>query len=319
MNIGSNYKNKALPSMAQKRTSVWIDIKKDWDLYVLLIPGLIFLAIFKYTPMYGLIIAFKEFNIYDGIASSPWVGFDNFQRLFTSSAFYDVLKNTIIISFYKLVFLFPLPIIVAILLNEIKNMAFKRSVQTIIYLPHFLSWVIVSGIFINVLSVNGGIVNNLIQFLGGKPIRFFMDNNYFRTVLVGTAGWKETGWSTIIYLAAITGIDPQLYEAATIDGANKFKQVIYITIPGISPTIVLLFIMRLGSILEAGTEQILVMYNPTVYKVSDVIGTYVYRVGLGQSDYSFTTAVGLFESIVAFTLIISGNYLSGKLLKRSIW
>jgi putative aldouronate transport system permease protein len=319
MKIGSNFKNNALPSMNQKRTSAWVDIKKDWDLYLLLIPGLIFLAIFKYTPMYGLIIAFKEFNIYDGIASSPWVGFDNFQRLFTSSAFYDVLKNTIIISVYKLVFLFPLPIIVAILLNEIKNMAFKRSVQTIIYLPHFLSWVIVSGIFINVLSVNGGIVNNIIQFFGGKPIRFFMDNNYFRSVLVGTAGWKETGWSTIIYLAAITGIDPQLYEAATIDGANKFKQVIYITIPGISPTIVLLFIMRLGSILEAGTEQILVMYNPTVYKVSDVIGTYVYRVGLGQSDYSFTTAVGLFESIVAFTLIISGNYLSGKLLKRSIW
>lgn len=306
-------------SIKTKKTSIWTDVRKDWDLYLLLIPGLVFLAVFKYAPMYGLVIAFKDFNIYDGIAASPWVGFDNFSRLFSSAAFYDVFKNTLIISVYKMLFLFPLPILIAILLNEIKNMAFKRSVQTIIYLPHFLSWVIVSGIFINVLSVNGGIVNNIIQSLGGKPIKFFMDNNYFRGVLVGTAGWKETGWSTIVYLAAITSIDPQLYEAATIDGANKLKQAIYVTLPGMAPTIVLLFIMRLGSILEAGTEQILVMYNPTVYKVADVIGTYVYRVGLGQSDYSFTTAVGLFESVVAFILILSGNRLSGKLLKRSIW
>lgn len=318
MKIAPNNSKGLLP-LRSKRASLVTDIKKDWDLYLLLIPGLIFLAIFRYAPMYGLVIAFKDFNIYDGIVASPWVGFDNFYKLFTSPAFYEVFKNTLLISIYKIVFLFPLPILIAILLNEIKNMAFKRSVQTVIYLPHFLSWVIVSGIFINVLSVNGGIVNNIIQYFGGQPIRFFMDNNYFRSVLVTTAGWKEVGWSTIVYLAAITGIDPQLYEAASIDGANKFKQALYITLPGMAPTIVLMFILRLGSILEAGTEQILAMYNPTVYKTADVIGTYVYRVGLGQSDYSFTTAVGLFESIVALTLILSGNRLCRKFLNRSIW
>lgn len=318
MKIAPN-NSKGLIPLRSKRASLVTDIKKDWDLYLLLIPGLIFLAIFRYAPMYGLVIAFKDFNIYDGIVASPWVGFDNFYKLFTSPAFYEVFKNTLLISIYKIVFLFPLPILIAILLNEIKNMAFKRSVQTVIYLPHFLSWVIVSGIFINVLSVNGGIVNNIIQYFGGQPIRFFMDNNYFRSVLVTTAGWKEVGWSTIVYLAAITGIDPQLYEAASIDGANKFKQALYITLPGMAPTIVLMFILRLGSILEAGTEQILAMYNPTVYKTADVIGTYVYRVGLGQSDYSFTTAVGLFESIVALTLILSGNRLCRKFLNRSIW
>lgn len=311
--------SKEMLQVRSKRTSALTDIKKDWDLYMLLIPGLIFLIIFRYAPMYGLVIAFKDFNIYDGIAASPWVGFDNFHKLITSPAFYEVFKNTLLISIYKIAFLFPFPILIAILLNEIKNMMFKRSIQTVIYLPHFLSWVIVSGIFINVLTINGGIVNNIIQYFGGKPIRFFMDNNYFRSVLVATAGWKEIGWSTIVYLAAITGIDPQLYEAATIDGAGKFKQAIYVTLPGMTATIVLMFILRLGSILEAGTEQILAMYNPTVYKTADVIGTYVYRVGLGQSDYSFTTAVGLFESVVAFTLILSGNYLCRKFLKRSIW
>ncbi|MCM0649870.1 ABC transporter permease subunit [Clostridium swellfunianum] len=311
--------SKGLLPLRSNRTSAFTDVKKDWDLYLLLIPGLVFLAIFRYAPMYGLVIAFKDFNIYDGIAASPWVGFENFHKLFTSPAFYEVFKNTLLISIYKIVFLFPFPILIAILLNEIRNMAFKRSVQTVIYLPHFLSWVIVSGIFINVLSVNGGIINNIIQYFGGQPIRFFMDNNYFRSVIVTTAGWKEVGWSTIVYLAAITGIDPQLYEAATIDGANRFKQALYVTLPGMTPTIVLMFILRLGSILEAGTEQILAMYNPTVYKTADVIGTYVYRVGLGQSDYSFTTAVGLFESIVALTLILSGNYLCRKFLNRSIW
>jgi putative aldouronate transport system permease protein len=220
---------------------------------------------------------------------------------------------------YKIVFLFPLPIIVAILMNELKNIIFKRSIQTIIYLPHFLSWVIVSGLFIDLLSTNGGIVNKMIVALGGEPIRFFLDSSIFRSVIVASAGWKEVGWGTIVYLAALTGIDPQLYEAARIDGANKWKQTLHITIPGLVPIILLMFILRLGSILEAGTEQILVMYNPSVYNVADVIGTYVYRIGLGDQDYSFSTAVGLFESVIAFILIVSGNALSRKFLQRGIW
>jgi putative aldouronate transport system permease protein len=300
-------------------TKLLRDVRKDWDLYLMLIPGLVFLAIFKYTPMYGIIIAFKDFNIFDGMRASPWVGLDNFERLIDSPEFARVFRNTLIISIYKIVFLFPIPIILAILLNELKNMIFKRSVQTIIYLPHFLSWVIVSGLFIDLLSTNGGLVNKLIVHFGGEPIAFFMDTRVFRSLLVTSAGWKESGWNTIIYLAAITAIDPQLYEAAKIDGAGRFRQIWHITLPGMTPVIALMLILRLGNILEAGTEQILVMYNAIVYSVADVIGTFVYRIGLGQQDYSFTTAVGLFDSVVGFILIITGNYLSRKFLKRSIW
>jgi len=303
----------------RKRTSAWTSIRSEWDLYLLLVPGICFLLLFKYTPMYGISIAFQDFNIFDGMAASPWVGFEHFERLFTSSDFSLVLRNTVIISLLKLVILFPLPIIVAILLNELKNMAFKRSIQTVIYLPHFLSWIIVSGLFIDLLSVHGGIVNKWLEQLGFAPIAFFMNNDYFRSVLVATAGWKETGWSTIVYLAAFSTIDPGLYEAARMDGASRFRQIWHITLPGIAPIIVLMFILRLGSLFEAGTEQILAMYNPTVYKVSDVIGTYVYRVGMGRQEYSFTTAVGLFESVIGFILVISGNYLSRKYLKRGIW
>lgn len=295
------------------------DIRKDWDLYLALIPGIAFLLLFKYTPMYGIVIAFKDFNIFDGVAASPWVGWMHFDHLFSSDSFLKVFRNTLIISVYKIVFLFPLPIVIAIMLNELRSMWFKRSVQTVVYLPHFLSWVIVSGLFIDLLSTNGGIVNKMIVSLGGEPVRFFLDSDIFRTVLVSTAGWKETGWNTIVYLAALAGIDPGLYEAAKIDGASRWKQIIHITLPGLVPIILLMFILRLGYVLEAGTEQILVMYNPSVYNVADVIGTYVYRVGLGDQDYSFSTAVGVFESIVAFILIISGNALSRKLFGRSIW
>jgi putative aldouronate transport system permease protein len=239
--------------------------------------------------------------------------------LITSDSFLQLFQNTLIISIYKIVFLFPLPIVVAILLNELKNMAFKKSVQTVVYLPHFLSWVIVSGLFIDLLSTNGGIVNKIIVAMGGEPIRFFLDSHIFRSVLISTAGWKETGWNTIIYLAALAGIDPGLYEAAKIDGANKWKQIVHITLPGLVPIILLMFILRLGYVLEAGTEQILVMYNPSVYNVADVIGTYVYRIGLGEQDYSFSTAVGVFESVVAFTLILTGNVLARKFFGRGIW
>jgi len=228
-------------------------------------------------------------------------------------------KNTLIISIYKIFFLFPLPIILAVLMNEIKNMVFKRGIQTIVYLPHFLSWVIVSGLFLQLLSTNGGLINKMIVGLGGESIAFFMNTEVFRSVLISSAGWKEVGWGMIIYLASIATIDPQLYEAAKIDGASRFRQIWHITLPGLVPIIILMFILRLGNILEAGTEQILVMYNSIVYEVADVIGTYVYRIGLGQQDYSFSTAVGLFDSVIGFILIITGNYLSRKFLKRGIW
>nr|WP_235886112.1 ABC transporter permease subunit [Paenibacillus cymbidii] len=288
-------------------------------MYVLLLPGLAFLLLFKYTPMYGVVIAFQDFNIFDGIRGSAWVGSDQFQKLFHSEEFMQVFRNTLIISFYKIVLLFPVPIVLALFLNEVASMAFKRTVQTVVYLPHFLSWVIIAGLFVNILSPSGGLVNQLVVALGGKPVSFLIDNDWFRSVLVFTAGWKEAGWNAIIFIAAIAGIDQDQYEAARVDGAGRIKMMLHITLPGIAPTIVLMFILRIGNLLEAGTEQILTMYNPVVYETGDIIGTYVYRVGLGKMDYSFSTAVGLFNSVVGFLLIMSGNLVSKKWLRRSIW
>ncbi|MDI6619398.1 MAG: ABC transporter permease subunit [Clostridiales bacterium] len=302
-----------------KEKSIWITIKKNYDMYLILIPGLVYLIIFKYLPMYGVTIAFQDFNIFKGISGSKWVGLMHFRNLLYSKEFFRVFRNTLLLSIYDIIFLFPLPIFIAIVLNEIKNIFYKKTVQTIIYLPHFLSWVVVSGIFINILSPSGGFVNNIISLFGGKPISFLMDKHWFRSILVISSGWKGAGWSAIIYIAAITGISPELYEAAKIDGAGRIKQIIYITLPGIASTIVMLFILRLGHILQVGTEQVLLMYNPTVYDVGDVIGTYVYRMGLGKMDYSFSTAVGLFNSVIGFVLVMIANALSRKLVKRSIW
>jgi putative aldouronate transport system permease protein len=297
----------------------WKLFRTNIDLYVLLVPGLLFLLLFKYTPMYGIIIAFMDFNIFDGFTGSKWVGLAQFVKLMHSDEFFQVFINTLLISLYKIVLLFPVPIVIALFLNEVRKVWFKRTVQTIIFLPHFLSWVIISGLFINILSPSGGLVNNVIQYFGGTPISFFLDNHFFRSVVVFTAGWKESGWNAIIFIAAIAGIEQEQYEAASIDGAGRVRQMLHITLPGILPTIVLVFVLRLGYLLEAGTEQILTMYNSIVYQSGDVIGTFVYRQGLGQQDYSFSTAVGLFNSVVGFILIVFGNELSKKVIKRGIW
>ncbi|WP_127584955.1 ABC transporter permease [Paenibacillus koleovorans] len=293
--------------------------KAHMSMYLILLPGLLHLLLFKYVPLYGILIAFKDFNIFDGIGSSPWVGLDNFEKLVSSNEFFRVLKNTVLISVYKIVILFPLPIFVAIVLNEVRKIFFKRVVQTIIYLPHFLSWVIIGGLFVNILSPSSGIVNRIIESLGGEPISFLIDNDWFRSVLVFSAGWKEVGWNAVVFIAAIAGIDQDLYEAADIDGAGRINQIIHITLPSIASTIVLMLILRLGYVLEAGTEQILVMYNSVVYETADVIGTYVYRIGLGTMDYSFSTAVGLFNSVVGFALVVTGNKVCQKLTQKSIW
>jgi putative aldouronate transport system permease protein len=297
----------------------WKLIRGNLDMYALLIPGIIFLLLFKYTPMYGVVIAFQDFNIFGGISGSEWVGLQQFEKLMHSDEFMQVLVNTLLISLYKITILFPIPIVIALLLNEVRRMFFKRTIQTIIYLPHFLSWVIISGLFVNILSPSGGIVNEVIRSFGGEPISFLTDNNFFRSIVVFTAGWKEIGWNAIVFIAAIAGIEQEQYEAAAIDGAGRIRQMFSITLPGILPTIMLMLILRIGSLLEAGTEQILTMYNPLVYESGDVIGTFVYRLGLGQQDYSFSTAVGLFNSAVGFLLIVIGNMLSRKFLQRSIW
>lgn len=302
-----------------KSSGRWKLFVTNYDLYLLLVPGILFLLLFKYAPMYGIVIAFQDFNIFDGFMGSKWVGLDQFEKLIHSEEFYQVFINTLLISVYKIILLFPLPIIIALFLNEVRKAVFKKTIQTIIFLPHFLSWVIISGLFINILSPSGGLVNNVIAWFGGTPISFFLDNDFFRSVVVFTAGWKESGWNAIIFIAAIAGIEQEQYEAASIDGAGRIRQMLHITLPGIVPTIILILILRMGYLLEAGTEQILTMYNSVVYQSGDVIGTFVYRQGLGQQDYSFSTAVGLFNSLVGFILIVAGNELSKKLIKRSIW
>jgi putative aldouronate transport system permease protein len=299
-------------------------LRDHYLLYLMLIPGLFFLIVYKFLPLYGITIAFKDYSIFagsnpiDAIAKSPWVGFKHFDRLFSSSQFVKVLLNTLIINGYKILFLFPIPIICAIMLNEIRNVAYRKLAQTAIYVPYFFSWVIVFGIFYSLLGTYG-IVNSALAALGQERISFFSDTNVFRGLLVFTEGWKEIGWNTVIYLAAITAIDPTLYEAARVDGAGKLRQIWNITLPGLAPTIVLMLILKVGYILETGFEQILVFYNATVYDVADVIQTYVYRMGLGQADFSLGTALGLFNSVVAFILIVGANTVCKKLLHRSIW
>jgi putative aldouronate transport system permease protein len=285
---------------------------------MLLLPGVVATVIFKYLPMGGLIIALQDYNIFDGISASPFVGFKHFAALFGDSYFYVTLWNSFIISFYKLVFIFPLPIVLAVLLNEIRNHAFKRSVQTMAYLPYFLSWSIVYGVFYTLLSQDGP-VNDLMAAIGLERIPFFVRPNVFRGVLVLTDAWKTVGWGCIVYLAALTAIDPQLYEAARIDGASKARQIWHVTLPGIRSTVVIMLVLRLGSLLSAGFEQIFIMYNPTVYNVADVLDTYVYRTGLGQQNFSYAMAVGLFNSVVSMTLVLGSNRASRKLLGYSMW
>ena len=291
---------------------------KNADMYVMLIPGLVFLFIFKYMPMWGLQIAFEDFNIFKGIGQGEFVGLANFEKLFRSSEFLQVLRNTLIISGLKIGILFPCAILVAILLNEISCSPFKKTAQTLIYLPHFLSWVVVAGLFVSLLSPSG-LVNKTLHLFGIKPINFLTSNAWFRWMIIFTDGWKETGWDAIIFIAAIAGISQDMYESAMIDGAGRIRRIISITIPSIMPTIVLMFTLRIGKLLEAGTEQILAMYNPVVYDTVDVIGTFVYRKGLGKMDYSFSTAVDLFNSIIGFTLVLISNRVSRRLTDSSIW
>ena len=276
----------------------------------MILPAIIYYTIFHYIPMYGAVIAFKDFNVSKGILGSDWVGLDNFRELVKMDKFYQVLWNTTSISLKRLVFGFPAPIIMALLMNEVRNRKFKKAIQTAIYLPHFISWVILGGMLVNILSIDSGLINGIITKFGGEPIGFLTDSNYFVGTLVSSMIWKEFGWNTIIYMAALTGIDPQLYEAATVDGASRWKQTLYITFPCIMSTIVVVFILRLGGLMEAGFEQIFVLYHPGVYKVADIIDTYVYRIGLGDGRFAMASAVGLFKSVINFILLISANKLS---------
>jgi putative aldouronate transport system permease protein len=302
-----------------KQNSDWMTAKKNYDLYVLLIPGVIFIIFFKYMPMYGLITSFQDYNIFQGVLKSPFVGFKHFANLFSSSKFYEVLRNTLLISIGKIVVSFPLSILIALMINEIRITLIKRFFQTILYLPHFLSWVIVSGLAMTALSPSTGIINKVITAFGLNTVSFLMDTGWFPWVLILSETWKEAGYGAIVFIAALSGINMELYEAASIDGAGKISQIIHITIPGIISVIILMFVLKLGGILNVNTEQVLLLYNPTVYKTGDVLGTYVYRTGVTLSNYSYATAIGFFESLVGMFLVLTGNFVSRKVSGRSVW
>lgn len=275
-------------------------------LYLMLLPALVWLILFKYLPMYGIVIAFKDYNIFKGIQDSPWVGFAHFRDFFGYHRFGDLLKNTVVISALKILFAFPFPILLALMLNEVGNKLVKRSVQTIIYFPHFLSWVIVGGLVITLLSPDG-LINAVLKLFGASPEVWVAKSSHFRSILVISEMWKESGWNTVIYMAALSGINEEIYEAAVIDGATRFQKMRYITLPSLLPTIAVLMILRMGSIMEAGFEQVLILQNTNVLDVGDIIDTYVYRVGLEQRQYSYSTAVGLFKSCINMFFVLGTN------------
>ncbi len=300
------------------RAQIKTDIIRNKYIYIMALPVVAYYIIFHYAPMYGAIIAFKEFNPALGIMGSPWVGFKHFKSFFEGVYFWRLVRNTLLISVYSLIWGFPAPIILALLLNEVKNKYFKRTVQTVSYLPHFISLVVVCGIIKDFTSTDG-VINDIIEFLGGERTNFLMIPEWFRPIYVGSGIWQEVGWGSIIYLAAITNIDPQLYEAATIDGASRWKQTWHITLPGIVPTIVILLILRLGGLMSVGFEKIILLYNSATMETADVISSYVYRRGLLDFDYSFSAAVGLFNSVINLILITSANRLSRKVSETSLW
>jgi putative aldouronate transport system permease protein len=277
------------------------------------------LAIFSYGPMYGIIIAFKDFSPGLGIWESPWNNFEHFKRLFTDFLFIRALKNTIIISLLKIVISFPAPILFALLLNEIRHAQFKKITQSISYLPHFMSWVILASMIVEVFSPERGIINFFITLFGGDSVHFLASKSAFIPILVITDVWKEIGYAAIIYLATMASIDPGLYEAAEMDGANRFHKMLHITLPSIMPMIIILFILRLGSILNAGFDQILNLYNPLVYEVADIIDTYVYRAGLEQFQFDYATAVGLFKNVVGISMILIANAIIRRRSEHGIW
>jgi len=293
--------------------------KQNKMLYMLLIPGITFILIFHYFPLYGLSIAFKDYNIFKGIWDSDWIGLENFRDIFSKPQFLVVVKNTLVINFYKLFINFPMPIIVAILINEINNHLVRRTTQTIIYFPFFLSWVVVTGIVINLLSPSTGVINLVLSNLGLERINFLATKEYFRGILVLSDLWKILGWHSIIYLTALTGVDPQLYEAAKIDGAGKLSSIWHITLPAIMPTISVLLLLRIGNMMNMDFEQVFLLYNPLVYDVGDVIETYIYRIGLVEAQYDIAAAVGIFKSFIGLSLLMIANFATKKLTGRGLF
>ncbi|XEC93575.1 ABC transporter permease [Paenibacillus tarimensis] len=292
---------------------------KNRALYLMILPGFLYFVIFKYVPMAGLVIALQDYQPYLGFKDSPWVGFKHFERLFSEPMFFTILRNTLLLFFMNLLFYFPVPIILALMLNEVRKDYFKRFVQTIVYIPHFMSWVIIVSISFVMLSMDRGIINELLAMMGFEKINFLMSNEWFRPMYVLQIIWREAGWGTIIYLAAMAAIDPGLYEAARMDGAGRFRQIWHITLPSIRSVIVVLLILKIGDVLELGFEHIYLLLNSMNREVAEIFDTYVYTAGLRQFQYSYSTAVGFFKSIVGLILVMGANWLAKKAGEEGIY
>lgn len=304
-----------------KRTHLLLMLKKHKVLYLLMLPGILYYIIFKYVPMYGIIIAFQDYSVGRGILDSKFVGFKHFIEFFyVTPDSWKLIRNTIMLNLYDLLFHFPAPIILALLFHELKGKVFKRLVQSISYMPHFLSTVVIAGILVTFLSPTTGVVNHfLVRVFGMEPISFLGTPDWFRSIYVGSEIWQKVGWGTILYLAAIAGIDPTLYEAAKMDGANRFQQMRHITLMGMLPVMIILFVLTLGNFMESGFQKILLLYNSMNYETSDVINTFVYRRGILDADFSFATAVGLFQSVIGLILIVTANRIVRKHSETSLW
>ncbi|WP_284641552.1 ABC transporter permease [Paenibacillus silviterrae] len=288
-------------------------------IYLLALPGILYFIVFKFVPMWGLLLAFKDYNPYSGFWGSEWIGLKHFTELFGDSNFYIMLRNTFAINIFGLVFMFPLPIILALMLNEVRHETFKRINQSIVYLPHFLSWVVVASMTFFILSTDVGIINKLITESGGESIAFLSNPNYFWGLITAQNMWKEAGWGTIIFLAAMAGVDPQRYEAAVVDGANRWRQIWHVTLPAIRPTILILLILRLGQMADVGFEQILLMINPLVISMAEVFDTYAYTQGILKGQISAGVTVGMFKGVVGFVLVMTSNYIVKKLGHEGIY
>lgn len=317
-------KNKEIRLRAAPNNGTWLKtFKKNYlnniELYIMLMPMLLFFLVFLYKPMPSLVIAFKDYSPFKGIWESPWVGFEYFREFFASPFAFRVIRNTLVISLTSLVVCFPMPIVFALLLNELRAQRFKKIVQTISYIPHFISVVIVCGLVINFLAPTSGVVNVILQKFGIDSIYFLAKPQYFLFIYIIMEIWKTTGYASIIYISALTSIPSDLYEAAAVDGAGRWKQTIHVTLPCLMPTIVIMLLVRLGGILNVGYESIILLYNPGIYEASDVISTYVYRTGLSEGRYDYATAVGLINSVVAFVLVVIANKVSNKLTNTGLW
>lgn len=304
----------------QKKLNWYIrHLKKEWQIYALLAPAIIWFIVFLYTPMYGLQIAFKDYSLFKGVAASPWIGFEHFETLFASEQFVRAVWNTVKLSALSLFIGFPAPIILALMFNEILNQSFKKTVQTIVYLPHFISTVIIAGIVITAFSPSAGIVNTFLGWFGIEPIYFLSKPEWFRPIFIGSGVWQEAGFSSIVFLAAIAGVNPSLYESAVVDGASRWQMIWKITLPSILPTILIMLIIRIGNLLEVSFELIILLYQPATYSTADVVNTFIFRQGLENGQYDFAAAAGLFNAVVAFVLVMTANTISRRYSRTSLW